>query len=320
MKKLFALVSILALGVTLAACNAGEVDAKESTYLSVDINPSVEFIVDEDGEIESYTALNEDAEVVLADLDLEGMDYEEALDLYLDEATELGYIDVNADDNAVYISTDEDDEETEDTEEGDTEEDNEDSEGSLGERVKEKVNEHFKSRGILGAAVEKDLEEEYGDVAEEYDIGLGKARLISRAVELDEDLTFEEAVEMDMREIMSILREDHRERMREFRAERREQARDFKDSIKDEIREEVKAHRDEIEEKRENGEEVGPEDFDKIMERIKNRTEEDSPVRDRMETIKDRVRERMKGDNPFFSDDDDNTDDGDNTDDDDTEE
>ncbi|MFW6284735.1 MAG: anti-sigma-I factor RsgI family protein, partial [Bacillota bacterium] len=146
MKKLFALVSILALGVTLAACDAdglsatdldNDADAKDSTeentYLTVDINPSVEFIVNEDDEIESYTALNEDGEVVIADLDLEGKDYDEAMDLYLEEATELGYIDVDADDNAVQISTNEDDEEatedtdedTEESDEGDTEESDE---------------------------------------------------------------------------------------------------------------------------------------------------------------------------------------------------
>ncbi|MFW5913522.1 MAG: anti-sigma-I factor RsgI family protein [Bacillota bacterium] len=325
MKKLFAFVSILALGVTLAACSTGDLDAKESTYLTLDINPSVEFIVDEDGEIESYTALNEDGEVVIADLDLEGMDYEEALDTYLEEATDLGYIDVNADDNAVYISTNEDDEETEDTEEGDTEEgdteegdteegDNEDSEGSLEDRVKEKVNEHFKSRGILGAAAEKDLEEEYGDLAKEYDIGLGKARLISRAVELDEELTFEEAVEMDMSEIMSILRADHRERIEEFRSERKEQAQAFKNSMKDEMRDQVQKHRDEVEEKRESGEEVGSANFDAIMERIQNRTEqEESSTRERMEGIKDKVRGKMGGNNPFFSNDENDTEDDEDT-------
>ncbi|MFW6299113.1 MAG: anti-sigma-I factor RsgI family protein, partial [Bacillota bacterium] len=187
MRRIFALVSILTLSFTLAACSIDDLSAtdslnnsedtpeessEESTYLTVDINPSVEFIVNEDDEIESYSALNEDGEVVIADLDLEGKDYEEALDIYLEEATELGYIDVDADDNAVYVSTNEDDEATtEDSEEGDTEDSedkdtedsedndtedseegsNEDSEGKLEDRVKEKVNEHFESRGILGA-------------------------------------------------------------------------------------------------------------------------------------------------------------------------
>ncbi len=295
MKKIFALASILVLAGTMAACTTDETETRESTLLTVDINPSVEFIVDEDGTIESYHFLNEDAEIVLAELELEGLNYEEALDLYLEEATELGYIDVDADDNAVFISTSEDEENGEEAE----------NEENLRERVKGKVNEHFQNRGILGAAVEKDLHEEYGELAETYDIGLGQARMIARAVELDEELTMEEAVGMNMGDIMSILRADHQNRMESFREERQEQAKAFRDAMKEEVREKVEAHRS----AHENAEENADFDFDEIRDRIQDRGQRDNDHhRNRMEDVKDRARNRMGGHNPFFSDEDEETD------------
>lgn len=62
------------------------------TYVSVDINPSFGIEVDEDGVVVSVTALNEDAVIVLVDVNLVGMHIEDAVATIINLASELGYL------------------------------------------------------------------------------------------------------------------------------------------------------------------------------------------------------------------------------------
>ena len=75
MKKLLGVLVALTLAFTLAACqDSTDIEnGDESTYMALEINPGVEFILDEDGNVLSIQLLNEDAEAVAADLDLEGL-------------------------------------------------------------------------------------------------------------------------------------------------------------------------------------------------------------------------------------------------------
>jgi len=225
MKKVFAIISVLVLVLTLSACSSEE---DGTNYLAVDINPSIEFVVDEDGTVESYTLLNEDAEIVAADLDFEGMAYEDALDLYLESAVETGYLDVNSEDNAIFITAEGEDE-------------------AFKENVNEHVKNHLEERGIGAAVMGGGIDDSYRELAEEYDIDVGRARLISRAVEIDEDLTFEEGLEMDMSEIMTILITEHKDNMQEFRQNRQQNREEMKNTLENEFREEVEAHEDAVE-------------------------------------------------------------------------
>ncbi len=70
------------------------------------MNPGVEFIRDEDENIVSIQLLNEDAEIVAADLELEGLRYKVALAEFLDAAIETGYIDVDSDENVITVTAD----------------------------------------------------------------------------------------------------------------------------------------------------------------------------------------------------------------------
>ena len=233
MKKLIALFMVLAGAFTLAACSSDLEDAFDNnlenySYARVEINPQIEFIVDEDDVVVSYALLNEDAEIVAAELELEGLPVDEALELFLDEAVELGYLDVDEENN-ITITTDEDvnDEPAEEGQEG----------RSLAERLSEKAQSHLQGRGIGVQVAFGDLDEELLELAEDYDIGLGRLRLIQSAVEIDEDLDYETALEMEMNDIMEILRDNHRERMEAFRNERREAMHEIRDEMRDRMRE-----------------------------------------------------------------------------------
>lgn len=62
------------------------------TYMSIDINPSFGIEVDEDGVVVSVEALNEDAVIVLLDIDLVGKTVEEVFTTIVSLAEELGYL------------------------------------------------------------------------------------------------------------------------------------------------------------------------------------------------------------------------------------
>ncbi len=81
----------------------------EGTYtrMTVDINPSVEFMIDDQNKVVSVTALNDDGSILIAGEAFVGKTPEEAAQLVVNLADETGYLvqgHVEADDNQVKIS------------------------------------------------------------------------------------------------------------------------------------------------------------------------------------------------------------------------
>lgn len=66
-------------------------DTTTLCYLTMDVNPSIQFAV-EDGKVVACIALNDDAEPILEDLELEGLTVEEAVPLVLEALIEEGYL------------------------------------------------------------------------------------------------------------------------------------------------------------------------------------------------------------------------------------
>ncbi|MBU1020093.1 MAG: hypothetical protein KJ847_02680, partial [Firmicutes bacterium] len=103
-KKLGSLVLALIVIVSLAACSSLQEADASGIYVSIDINPSIEFIIDENDIVESYNLLNEDAEILCADVDFVGMTIEDATELFIQLATDAGFIDLDSEDNAILIT------------------------------------------------------------------------------------------------------------------------------------------------------------------------------------------------------------------------
>ncbi|MBE6653653.1 MAG: hypothetical protein E7610_09615 [Ruminococcaceae bacterium] len=77
------------------------------TRMTVDINPSVEFMVDDQNKVVSVTALNDDGSILVAGEAFIGKTPEEAVEMMVTLATETGYLvkgNVEADENTVKIS------------------------------------------------------------------------------------------------------------------------------------------------------------------------------------------------------------------------
>jgi len=213
---MFKKLGMVLLSVTLlfgiAACTeAPQVEVEAAgIYVAIDINPSIEFIVDEDDNIVSFNLINEDAEVICAGVDFIGMNIEEATALFLELAAEGGFLDVTSDDNAVLITVLGDDE---------TELEEELTE-QLKLRVRNRVMRFMAMNYINGEVLTEDFtQEDLVAQAEELGVSPGKLKLVLLAQTIDEELVLEEALEMPVKDLLAIVREHHQEVMSEMTEE-----------------------------------------------------------------------------------------------------
>lgn len=72
-------------------------------YINVDINPSIEFVVDKDFEVLQSKALNDDAKAIVKGLDVKGKDIYSVINDFIDNCEDYGYIDTK-EDNVVLVS------------------------------------------------------------------------------------------------------------------------------------------------------------------------------------------------------------------------
>lgn len=98
MKKLFSLILVLTLCLPFVACKApspeGEQDAVATTYIGIEINPSIEITADENGVVCTVYGANEDGAVLLCGEEeaIIGKSYEDAVAYITTLAHELGYL------------------------------------------------------------------------------------------------------------------------------------------------------------------------------------------------------------------------------------
>lgn len=91
----------------LVSCGNAEPEEGTVTRMTVDINPSVEFMVDDEDRVVSVTALNDDGSILIAGESFIGKTPEEAVELMVSIAAETGYLvegNIEASENTVKIS------------------------------------------------------------------------------------------------------------------------------------------------------------------------------------------------------------------------
>ena len=96
-----ACVLALVIGIAAIVVNNNK-DKDQVSYVAVDINPSVEFLVDKDGKVVTVIPENEDAQILLAGEELEGLTFEAAIDKVGTLAVKCGYL--KNDNNQVTIT------------------------------------------------------------------------------------------------------------------------------------------------------------------------------------------------------------------------
>jgi len=188
-KLLFTFLFILSLGLLIVGCQ--DLQASEEVYVTVDINPSVELIVSPREKVIYANPLNEDGELLLLNLTLVGLDLDVALELIIDEAIALGFIDIESEETIVSIDVISKD-------------------SALGEKVraqaKQNINDAFQERAMVGRAEDKGFVPDFLAEAQSFDVTPGFLRLAKSAVEIDDLLTLEEAVLLTQQELMDILK------------------------------------------------------------------------------------------------------------------
>ena len=80
------------------------ITAKDYNYVQLEVNPRIEFVCDNHFDVVSWRPLNEDAEILLSEVDYKGMNVDDASVDFIDLCARAGYIDVDGIDNAVNIT------------------------------------------------------------------------------------------------------------------------------------------------------------------------------------------------------------------------
>jgi len=170
--------------------------AEEQAYLTVEINPGFEFILDANDKVMFVNALNEDGELTLVDLDLPGKGIENAIEMIIDKATELGYFDLEGEANEVRIIVFGKDDE-------------------IGTRVQNKVQEKveavLQNRGINGNVVINEAPQEMIALAAQKGATLGKLIMAQSIQYQHPEYSVDEILEMPLDEMLAMKKEQLKE-------------------------------------------------------------------------------------------------------------
>src|SRR5574344_1507832 len=132
------------------------------SYVILSINPEIELALSSSNTVVDVTAINDDADVFISDLDLEGMSLDEAVDTIISDAIDTGYIDEYSDDNSIVLTEINDDEETR---------------ISLENTVLNAVNNKLEDKNVSSVVVVSGVTDEMKTTADSYDISYGKMLL-----------------------------------------------------------------------------------------------------------------------------------------------
>jgi hypothetical protein len=186
---LFVVTSIIAVFAFLPRANATD------TYVTLDINPSVELIVTPGDRVIYANALNEDGVVLLADLELVGKKIDVAVTLIIDKSIELGFIVEGDDETIVSVST--------------ISENNKMGE-LMKEKIKTRINGALNDKKVHGHAEDKPdngYQPSFILEARLHNVSPGYLFLAKKAVYVDGELTLEAALEMNVSDLQTIIRE-----------------------------------------------------------------------------------------------------------------
>ena len=190
LKFVLGFMGLLLTGLLLVGCMSAS--AHDDVYVTIDINPSVELITTPRERVVYANPLNEDGEILLANLNLVGKKLDVAIDMIITEAIILGFIDVDAEESFVYVST-------------------LGMDSEIGEKIREKVMEHvnnaFKEKAMVGRAMMKEYQQEIILEASELGVTPGFLRLAKSAVLLNDELLLEDAILLTVEELQAIIKE-----------------------------------------------------------------------------------------------------------------
>ncbi|MGM9969208.1 MAG: hypothetical protein ACI35S_02295 [Anaeroplasma sp.] len=198
-RRIFGFLAAFLAAASLCSCdNSNNSDVK--TYVAFDINPSIELIVDSKNVVTNVYATNDDAKVLLFNETIEGKDLATAVEKILDLSIEYGYL---SEDNKVveYTIT---------SSLTDKKEEKLDSMiKSSFDAISTKANMEIKLNKNVNFTIERKLEEfknENLDNETIQNLSAEHYKLILSAMECDNTLTIEVALDLSLDELIEIIR------------------------------------------------------------------------------------------------------------------
>ncbi len=194
--KWVAVAAMLAIVVTAGLLIGRFTVGATDTVIALDVNPSLEIEINGREKVREVRALNEDAVIVLGDMDLERVDLEVAINAIIGSMVKNGYI--SADQNSILVSINTKNEERANT---------------LKDKLTGEINTLLGNSNIEASVITQTFtpDEETDKRADENKISAAKATLISKIVEaglLDANgvpYTYEALAELKVHELKMIL-------------------------------------------------------------------------------------------------------------------
>jgi hypothetical protein len=178
--KMKKLIIALGLGVFLLGLTACSEAQPYEAYVTVDINPSIGFVVNEQNVVKTAYALNEDGEMLMLQLNLAEKSVEAALGEVIDEAIDLGFIDVDATETTIEVDA-----------LGETEQITK----RVREMVQEKVSDHMSERALNANVRSRVYDTTEQAAAQNKGVSPMQIRLLNQAMLMDPELSEDEALE-----------------------------------------------------------------------------------------------------------------------------
>ena len=192
MKKVSLLICGAMLMVILSGCGSNTA-SKTETIVTMDVNPSIQFELNQDDEVVGISAGNEDAKKILEKVDVEDDDANKAVDKIVDSLVDEGHL--STENNTVLLSVDNDDD---------------DKRVELEQKLGETIQSSLKENSIDGAifSQDMDIDDDVESLIKKYDISYGKATLIEKILDENDDnqkaYKVEDLVKLNAQELIMI--------------------------------------------------------------------------------------------------------------------
>ncbi len=161
-----------------------------ASTISLDVNPSIEIRVNKYEKVLETLALNDDAEVVLGDMDFKGSSLDVAINALIGSMLQNGYLDELA--NSILISVDNQDPSLS---------------AALQEKLSQEVNALLQTNSFTGSVLSQTVsdDDELKTLAQTYGITPGKAQLVQQLIRQNTLYTFEELSRLSVNELNLLI-------------------------------------------------------------------------------------------------------------------
>ncbi len=261
---------------TLQSCKDKNPDSNDqdplltqANFVSIEINPTVVFLVDDDDTVLSLDLVNRDAEIVYAEMDLIGETIDDALASWIEAVVRCGYLEPDVVLQSITIAS----RHTDDTKDTD-----------FRDRIGAVIEDTLEPLGIAAMILDaKDVDTSVQELMQNHDLSEGHARIVNHYLALFDDVSLEEAITKDVGELIHDLSEIHASRLEHFKEELESDAKTIKDQLIDDVSGILSIHRQQIES--ELKERPDPTDAvsDYIASYDQNRTDYEEKMNDRLD-------------------------------------